>query len=204
MKLFSLPSTILLLLLCLSACNSHPVPDDENSSGFIAYLKTLDTIPLPLHYSPFQDLPDLSTRHDKELFKQFKYAWCTKPLGILYQNAGTVGILDCSLGDYGWVPFLTTYNMSGEKIDSTNFLDISGADFGYMAVEHVSFLKNRQITVLDTLKQWEIKPDGSDIIEESLKIKTSKTHYSILKNGKIKTQKSSSLFKQVLLDSTSQ
>ena len=96
-----------------------------------------------------------------------------------------MGIVDCGIGDWGPVPFLTTYDFQGNKIDSTGFYDKSGCDMGYEGIEHLTFHADGQIVVLDTVKQWDIQADKSDIVKGSMKMTTGKVEYRIGGNGRI-------------------
>ena len=154
-------------------------------SDFDKYISTLDTIPLPLKHNPLGQFPDLSRNFSKSGFEKYKHVWASQPLGIYYRDTMTIGIIDCSMGDWGLVPFLTTYDMNGNKIDSTSFYVKSGQDLGYEAIEHLTINKNRTITVLDTVKRWDINKEQTDIVEESLKISRGKVEYHIDKNGRI-------------------
>ena len=183
-----------ILLTILWSCNSSTNKDsstesvkatEQASSDFASYITTLDHIALPLETNPLGKLPEISKNFDKKNFEKYKHTWTSQPLGIYYQDEKTVGIIDCSIGDWGLVPFLTTYDLKGNKIDSTGFYDKSGQDMGYEGIEHLTFNADRTITVLDTLKRWEINEDETDIIEESMKVTTGKVKYQILENGKI-------------------
>ena len=105
----------------------------------------------------------------KKGFEKYKHTWTSHPLGIYYRNDMTVGIIDCSIGDWGLVPFLTTYDLNGNKIDSTSFYKKSGQDMGYEAIEHLTFKENNSIVVIDTVKRWDFNEDESDIVEGSMK-----------------------------------
>jgi len=185
-------ATILLTVLwsCNSSTNKENSTESEKAteqtnSDFASYMATLDPITLPLETNPLGQLPEISKNFDEKNFEQYKHTWTSQPLGIYYQDDKTVGIIDCSIGDWGLVPFLTTYDLKGNKIDSTGFYDKSGQDMGYEAIEHVTFNADRTITVLDTVKRWEFNEDETDIIEKSMKVTTGKVEYQILENGKI-------------------
>ena len=158
---------------------------EQINSDFDNYISTLDQIPLPLEANPLGQLPETSKNFDKNAFEKYKHTWTSQPLGIYYQNDKTIGIIDCSIGDWGLVPFLTTYDLKGNKIDSTGFYDKSGQDMGYEAIEHLTFNADRTITVIDTVKRWDFNEDETDIIEGSMKMTTGKVEYRILDNGQI-------------------
>ncbi|GAA4314482.1 hypothetical protein [Nibribacter koreensis] len=158
----------------------------QDTSDFKKYISTLNQIPLPLEINPLAQFPDVSNAFDKNAFEKYKYKWAIKPLGIFYQDEETIGIIDCSNGDWGLVPFLTTYDRKGNKIDSTGFYDKSGQDMGYEAIEHLTFNPDKTIYVLDTVKRWDINEEEMDVVEGSMKMTTGKVVYQVLADGKIK------------------
>lgn len=158
---------------------------EQTRSDFEKYISTLDQIPLPLEANPRGQLPVISKNFDKNIFEKYKHTWTSQPLGIYYKDEKTIGIIDCGIGDWGLVPFLTTYDLKGNKIDSTGFYDKSGQDMGYEAIELVTFNADRTITVLDTLKRWDFNEDKTDIVEGSMKMTTGKVEYRIIENGQI-------------------
>ena len=118
-------------------------------------------------------------------FEKYTSSLDAIPLGIYYQDEKSIGIIDCSIGDWGLVPFLTTYGLKGNKIDSTGFYKKSGQDMGYEAIEHLTFNADRTITVLDTVKRWDFNEEETDIIEGSMKMTTGKVEYRVLDDGRI-------------------
>lgn len=185
-------TTILFSVLwsCSSPTRKEKSTESDNiseltNSDFINYVSTLDQISLPLEANPLRHLPEISKNFDKDGFEKYKHTWTSQPLGIYYQDEKTIGIVDCSIGDWGLVPFLTTYDLKGNKIDSTSFYHKSGQDMGYEAIEHVTFNADRTITVLDTVKRWDFNDAETDIVEGSMKMATGKVEYRILDNGRI-------------------
>lgn len=157
----------------------------QSLSDFEQYIASLNQIPLPLTHNPLTKLPKLSKSYDKNGFEKYKHTTTSQPLGVYYQDDKTIGIIDCSIGDWGLVPFLTTYDLNGNKIDSIGFYKKTGQDMGYEAIEHLTLNKDRSITITDTVKQWELNKDQSDILEGTMKITTGKIKYQVLKNGEI-------------------
>jgi hypothetical protein len=183
-----------LILTILWSCNNktenkYPTSKDEKviqlNSDFESYISTLVQISLPLEHNPRGQMPKISENYDKNGFTKYKHTWTSQPLGIFYKDDNTIGIIDCSIGDWGLVPFLTIYDLKGNKIDSTGFYKKSGQDMGYEAIEHLTFKENKTIVVVDSVKRWDIKKDESDIIEGSMKMTTGKVEYGILENGHI-------------------
>ncbi len=152
---------------------------------FQKYVSTLEQIPLPLTHNPLGQLPELSKNYDKYGFANYKHVWTIQPLGIYFNDGKMVGIIDCSVGDWGLVPFLTVYDKLGNKIDSTSFYEKSSGDIGYHAIEHLTFQSNKHIIVLDTVRRWDLNENESDIIESSMKQTVGRTEYVVLTNGTI-------------------
>lgn len=168
-----------LLLLFASCSTEEDTKSTENE--FQAYLETLDKIDLPLTINPLGELPRISRHYDKNGFDKFKHSWTSQPFGILFQNDKTVGLIDCSAGDLGLVPFLTIYDLKGNKIDSTNFYEKSGQDAGYEAIEYLTFSENK-IVMKDTVKTWDIE---DELGEQKKEVSTEETHFKISPSGTI-------------------
>lgn len=162
---------------------------DKSSNSFENYLKTLDQIPLPLSHNPLGQLPTLSKNYDKSAFEKYKHVWTSQPLGILYNDSKTVTLIDCSIGDWGLVPFLTTYDKQGNKIDSLGPYKKTGEDMGYRAIEYLTINKDKTILVSDSVITYALKPDSPDIDETSRKLTLGLTKYTIDKNGHIRETK---------------
>ncbi len=161
---------------------------EQVESDFFKYIVSLDQIPLPLNTNPLGSIPELSKEFDKSSFQKYKHIGASWPLGICYKDEKIIAVIDCSIGDYGPVPFLTTYDLEGNKIDSTGFYKKSGQDMGYWAIEYLTFKANRTIVVLDTVKLWNMNEEESDVVEESMKMTTGKMVYRVLGNGNIEAE----------------
>jgi hypothetical protein len=188
------------ILFALTSCSTDTKPSsdttkteneqqDNSENDFENYLKTLDQIPLPLSHNPLGQLPTLSKNYDKQAFEKYKHVWTSQPLGILYNDSKTVTLIDCSIGDWGLVPFLTTYDRHGNKIDSLGPYIKSGEDMGYKAIEYLTINKDRTILVSDSVTTYSLKPDGSGIDETSKKLTVGLTKYSIESDGHIRERK---------------
>lgn len=181
---------VISLLAILGSCNNTSKKEKPNTLektkfNFEKYISTLEQIPLPLKHNPLGHFPKLSKNFDKNGFNRYKHIYTSQPLGIYYKNEKSVGIIDCSVGDWGLVPFLTIYDLKGNKIDSTGFYNKSAMDMGYKAIEYLTFNNDQTITVLDTIRSWKMDEDELNMVEGSLKMTTGKTEYQILENGKI-------------------
>lgn len=192
-------ATIILFVLwsCDSQTKKEKTTETKNSTeqtkfDFEKYIATLDHIPLPLETNPLGELPKISKKFDKNAFEKYKHTWTNYPLGIYFQTEKVIGIIDCGIGDWGPVPFLTTYDLNGNKIDSTGFYNKSGQDLGYEAIEHLTFNTDSTISVLDTVKRWDIDEEKMDIVEGSMKMTTEQVEYHVLKNGRIVKNKKAS------------
>lgn len=182
------------MLSVFCSCNSRPKEQgstkshqkiEKPDSDFEDYISTLDHMPLPLQMNPFTELPKISKNYDKSAFEKYRHSWSNQPLGIYYRDDKTIGIVDFGTGEVGFVPFLMTYDLNGNKVDSTGFYDISGQGLGYEAIEHLTFNTDRTIVVQDTVKRWDLDEEETEIVEGSMKMTSGSVEYRILGNGRI-------------------
>ena len=184
---------ILLLILTLISCKNQSKSElnkvnielktESVELRFQDYLKTLDNIKLPIKYSLSGS--EFSKNFNEIGFNKYKHVWTSKPYGILYKNETNVVLADLSIGDGGWIPFITSFDLNGNKIDSLGPYKKSGMDIGYEAIEFLTFKNDRTITVVDSIRKWKLNIDETDIIENSLKITSDTIIYKIKENGKI-------------------
>lgn len=185
------------ILFVLTSCTTDNKPSSDLTTieneqqgnleiSFENYLKTLDQIPLPFSYNPHGKLPELSKNYNKIGFEKYRQVWASQPLGILYNDNKTVTIIDCYIGDWGLVPFLTTYDKQGNKIDSLAPFKKTGKDMGYDAIEYLTINKDKTILVSDSVRTYALKHDSSGIDETSRKLTIGLTKYTIDENGRIK------------------
>lgn len=183
-----------ILMFTLSSCSTKNKSVAGTGKQFNAknpfeiYLTTLEQIPLPFKYNPLGKLPELSKNYDKKAFEKYSYFGTSKPLGVLFNDSKTVTIVDCSIGDNGLVPFLTTYDKKGNKIDSLAPFQKSGGDIGYFAIEYLTITKDKNVVVLDSITTYKLKSDNSDVDESTKKITTGLIKYTIAENGQIKNK----------------
>ena len=170
--------------------SANKLQQNENKlkNEFEEYLETLDKIPLPLTYCPFAKLPELSKNYNKDSFEKYKHIWTSQPLGILYSDTNIVTLIDCSIGDMGLVPFLTTFDRKGNKLDSLAPFKKTGDDMGYHALEYLTINKNGEILVADTVETYALSQDSTVVNEGSIKIQFGTTKYFIDNNGHFKTR----------------
>lgn len=157
----------------------------KSSIEFERYVATLEKLTLPIQIETNSLGPEFSDKYDEEKFEKYKHANTSVPLGIYFQKNGVVGIIDCGVGDLGYLPFLTTFDQEGNKIDSIRFFNKYGIDMGYEGSEYITFYPDQKIEVLDTIKTWDLNEDQSNIVEGTMKISAGKTNYKVLENGKI-------------------
>jgi hypothetical protein len=167
--------------------NQNLIENDSISFevSFDQYLSTLDTIELPFTHSTIGQLPILSENFNQNGFHKFSHIWTIQPLGILFKNQSYISIIDCSMGDCGFSPFIMVYDVFGNKVDSLGPYEKSGFDPGYEAIEYLSIDAIGNITVLDTIKIWDLDELENIIIPEKVKITSGLTKYRILNSGKI-------------------
>lgn len=165
---------------------------NNSENNFEKYLQTLDQIPLPFSHNPLEQLSTLSQNYDKTAFEKYKHAGTSKPLGILFNDTETVILIDCAIGDCGLVPFLTTYDKRGNKIDSLGPYKKSGEDIGYKAIEYLIISKDKTILVKDSVTTYALKSENSDVDETSRKLTIGSTKYTIEKDGHIREYKEKS------------
>ena len=158
------------------------------NSDFKKYIESLDQIPLPLKHSLTGEFPKLSEKYDKQGFEKYKHVWTSQPLGLLYKTEKNIVTVDLSIGDIGLVPFLTSYDLNGNKLDSLGPYKKSGWDLGYEAVEYVTFNRDLTILVADTVKRWKLNEDETDIIEDSVKVTIDTVIYKLSDKGKFITE----------------
>lgn len=188
------------LLFALTSCSTKiktpsdlatikNMQSDNSELNFEDYLKTIDQIPLPLSHNSLGKLPILSTNYNKKAFEKYKHVWTSQPLGILFKDEKTVTLVDCSMGDWGLVPFLTTYDRQGKKIDSLGPYKKSGQGMGYSAIEYLTINKDKTIIVKDTVTTYSLNANKTDIVETTKKNSTGITKYIIELNGRISESK---------------
>lgn len=176
------------LAILLSIGYSCNISSQNEKGGFNHYLSSLEKVDLPLEYSTYSGLEFNKIEFDTIGFEKYKHVWTISPVGILYESEESITTLEYSIGDYGLAPFLVSYDTKGNKIDSLGPYEKSGVDLGYDGKEYVKILAERRIIVIDSIKKWDINPQGTDIISESLKVTSDTIVYIVESDGKIRVE----------------
>lgn len=176
--------TIICLLAILFGCDRKEHPTKSNT--FETYLKSLATLPTPLHFSTTDDgLADLSPTYDSALFSRYKHVWAYRPYGkVVYEDSTTV-VIDIVIGDIT-VPLLTTFDREGNKVDSLNLFARAGWDIGFASDEFVTLTADKKIIITDSTTRWDLNATGDDIIEGTEKLTVKTFIYALDERGSIK------------------
>jgi hypothetical protein len=154
----------------------------KSNIDFEEYISSLDQISLPLKHNALGKLPEISVDYNKEGFEKYSYSGTSKPLGILYKDNNIVTLVDCSIGDWGLAPFITTYDLSGNKIDSLGPYKKSGEGEGYYAIEYINMQPNKTLIVEDTVITWPAQEDRTKLNE---KVSIERIKYTFESSGRI-------------------
>jgi hypothetical protein len=192
---------LLLTVLAITSCeentgskkktkHNNQNKDAAKSTGqasFDKYLASLSPVPLPFRNSTLKgSIKPYSKNYDKAGFEKFKHAWTTQPIGVVYKTDNYIVTMETSIGDEGLVPFFTSYDKKGNKIDSLGPYKKSGFDIGYECVEYLTVNADKSIRVIDSTKKWKLNKDKTDIIESSMKLSVGTTSYTVTSDGKFK------------------
>ncbi|MEY4141300.1 MAG: hypothetical protein RL110_671 [Bacteroidota bacterium] len=193
-------SVLIVFLFAVTSCSDHiktttssknPIysTSDKSASDFQEYLNTLEQIPLPFTHNSFVPIEALSKNYHKKRFKQFKHHGSTVPLGILFKDRKTVTLIDISDDQLG-VPFLTTYDKLGNKIDSLALYPKTSQDFRnnviYVSKAYFTIYKNKSIRLIDTVTTHRLLPRNSIAGDMREKLRVSVKKYSIEPYGRIR------------------
>lgn len=193
-------SVLIVFLFAITSCSDHiktttaskdPIhsTSDKSASDFQEYLNTLEQIPLPFTHNSFVPIEALSKKYHKNRFKQFKHHGSTVPLGILFKDQKTVALIDISDDQLG-VPFLTTYDRKGNKIDSLALYPKTRQDFRdnviYLSKAYFTIYKNKSIRLVDTVTTHRLLPRNSNAGDMREKVRISVKKYSIEPHGRIR------------------
>ena len=196
----SLLSVLIFFWFAISSCSDHiktttaskdPIhsTSDKSASDFQEYLNTLEQIPLPFTHNSFVPIEALSKNYHKNRFQQFKHHGSTVPLGIFFKDRKTVALIDISDDQLG-VPFLTTYDKQGNKIDSLALYPKTRQDFRdhviCLSKAYFTIHKNKSIWLVDTVTTHRLLPRNSNAGDMREKVRVSVKKYSIEPNGRIR------------------
>jgi hypothetical protein len=159
-KIYLSKLAVILTALSLWACSATERNTETNEQvnsrygTFLNYTESLPNLQLPIILqSDSEDFPLPPENLDSVAYQRFKHAYGLQPAGIVYKTQEYLAIMEYSGGDLGLIPLLTTYSPEGNKIDSLAPYSVSGTDIGYEATETVSFLPNKSIQVVATIKR---------------------------------------------------
>lgn len=164
-----------LTILSLFSCKNN---------DFNNYLNSLNTLKLPIDFKINSKLKK-PPNYSKTLFKKFKHQSTSYPYGIIFKNDKSVGIIEASIADTGIAPFIITYNLKGEKVDSLNILKNIGFGEKNQTLEYGYLDRNLNLTITDSTKSW-LNNSKHSHIQSSTTIKTIRKQYHINKIGVIK------------------
>ncbi len=158
---------------------------------FQAFLDQFPKIKLPIKIKgcgdAVMDLPQLNEKLSLEYSSDAKYEriFGVFPSNGNYVSTITLGMAECM------VPILTTYTITGQKIDSKAiFIGYCGADACYECVESMIIKKNYRIYAADTTRTYKCDENYNPIAgTESVEV--------IYKEGKIGTSGRIELTKEV-------
>jgi hypothetical protein len=190
---------IQLFLLFVLAIGCAENTNNENDSSanskkllveksFIDFVSELDEMELPTRINAQSSFMGSSDSFDTLSFKKYGHSYALRPVGVFYEKDNRIGIISFGIGDMGAVPFLSTYDSIGNRIDSSSFYETSGYGPGYEAMEYLTFDTGGKIVMTDTIKIYPLN-ENDDIIDSIVTIKTSRTIFQIMEDGSIEKRK---------------
>lgn len=194
---------LLFTVLAITSCeentgskkkNKHNTQNKDTAkstsqAGFDKYVASLSAVPLPFKNSTLRgSIKSYSKNYDKTGFEKFKHAWTTQPIGVVYKTENYIVTMETSIGDEGPVPFFTSYDKKGNKIDSLGPYKKSGFDIGYESAEYLTVNSDKTIRVTDSTKTWKLNKDKTDIIEKTMKLSVGTTSYTVTNEGRFRKQ----------------
>lgn len=168
---------LILVIIGFTSCNS-------NENRFDEYVKTLDKLSLPEEFDLNSGM-NASANYDSLLFEKYKHVWTYRPYGIAYSTDKFIGIIEYSIADNGLAPFLVTYSLTGNKIDSLNILGNTGFGEYGETLESAILKKDFTISVTDTTRHWK-NDNNYEPIQSSIHTSIKISDYKIGTNGKIR------------------
>lgn len=183
-KLMKKPFHIALLLLLAACSGGGDAPTSaQEAPTFSSYIASLDKVTLPFRHHALKGGPQPLTKMDTTAFAAFKHAWSKAPVGIVMENDLFIVTMEYSMGDFGSVPLLISYNMKGKNIDFLAPYSNTGMDMGYQAVESLEITSNGKILVTDTVITWDMVEQGDDWVDGPKDTTVSVTTYTLEKRG---------------------
>jgi hypothetical protein len=186
---------IFLLLSCRTETNDKKVETQitdlkqeeeifpQVNDEFDSFLRHFDKTKLPTEikgcYLSEKDIKEFKGDHFRKYVDEYHYGYKQIPANGTFVATITLGAADCFL------PVLTTFKLTGEKIDSKSIsIGYCGSDCGYSCEEYMIIKEDYSIYVSDTISSSECDSIGNIIPGTTENYVIYKTG-QLLKNGKI-------------------
>jgi hypothetical protein len=155
----------------------------ETSNNFQIYLNALTDLKTPLVLSTQNELGEISPDIDSLVYARYKHHGASRPYGLLFRNDSIVMTVDIIVGDI-LVPVITTFNQSGQKLDSLRLYQKAGWDLGLEADEFVTITSDKKIIITDSIRRWDLNAERDDIIEGTERLTVDMVIYQVGSDGK--------------------
>ena len=151
----------------------------EVNDEFDLYLKNFERTDLPIIVKACEQgvngLKEFDGKKSAKYNDNYSYAFRQIPANGTFIATVTLGVADC------YLPVLTTYKLTGEKIDSkTISIGYCGSDCGYTCSEFMRIDSEYNIYVSDSVKTYECDSLGHET-------PGTKEEYVIYKKGRLLT-----------------
>ncbi len=163
--------------------NQKEIMFPQVNEEFDSYLRNFDKTQLPIEikgcYLSDKDVREFKDNHFKKYVDKYHYGYKQIPANGNYIATITLGAADC------YLPVLTTYKLTGEKIDSKSIsIGYCGSDCGYSCEEYMTIKDDYSIYVSDTISSSECDSLGNIILGTTENYVIYKSG-QLLENGKI-------------------
>lgn len=166
--------SILSLIFC-----SCTVPNE-----FEEYIDSLDKIPLPESYGQ-ETAQSVTVNYNTTLFNKFKHHKADCPSGAIILRNNFVCTVDLDTNNGVYHPYLMTYDLKGNKLDSLELLNGMGSgDFGKTDI-YATIQENGVIILTDTTYNWKFSDTGT-IDSTKIRLSTRNYEYHIQDGGEIR------------------
>ena len=170
---------LIIFPLVLFSCKK----DKPKEALFQRYINSVESVALPISFYSQGELETISDGYLEAGFKKYKQAWATKPYGKAFVSDAFIAVVEIVPGDV-LVPVVATYSLSGAKIDSLNPFMGGGFDMGYQATVLATIQPDFSVTIVDSIRKWDLNEEGDNIVLGSDKLTLKKSRYIISKEGK--------------------